>query len=188
MPLPPVSSIESDRLIVRPVGADDLGDLLDVNGDPQVTQFLPYATWQGLDDAAAWLERMQTLASAGTAQQLVVVRKQDRRVIGTVLLFRFDEGSARLEIGYVIGRAQWRQGFAREALVAAIGHAFDAMAVRRIEAEVNPANQASDALLRNIGFTHEGVLRQRWVAHGAAYDVNAYGLLASEWRQRLRGP
>jgi RimJ/RimL family protein N-acetyltransferase len=184
MPLPAIEVIESPHLALRPVQAGDLADLLEINGDPAVTQFLPYTTWQGLSDAAAWLERMHVLSAAGTAQQLVVVRKQDRKVIGTVLLFRFEETSARLELGYVIGRAHWRQGYAREALVAVIQHAFQKLSIRRVEAEVNPNNLASNALLRNLGFAHEGILRQRWVAKGVAYDVNVYGLLASEWWQR----
>jgi [ribosomal protein S5]-alanine N-acetyltransferase len=59
--------------------------------------------------------------------------------------------------------------------------------VRRIEAEVNPANTASNALLLGLGFTHEGTARQRWVAKGRAYNTNLYGLLADEWASASAG-
>ena len=49
-----------------------------------------------------------------------------------------------------------------------------------IEAEVNPANLASCALLRRVGFTLEGTLRQRWVAKGQAYDTHLFGWLATD--------
>src|SRR5687767_4883923 len=62
-----------------------------------------------------------------------------------------------------------------------LSHAFGAWGIRRLEAEVNPGNEASNRLLQSLGFTHEGLLRKRWVAKGAAYDVNVYGLLAEEW-------
>jgi [ribosomal protein S5]-alanine N-acetyltransferase len=75
----------------------------------------------------------------------------------------------------------WGQGLMREALTALISQAFGAYGLRRLEAEVNPANVASNALLRGLGFQHEGLLRKRWVAKGAAYDVNIYGLLGEEW-------
>ncbi|WP_418318945.1 GNAT family N-acetyltransferase [Piscinibacter sakaiensis] len=181
MPIPELDPIRTERLEIRPVRADDLPALLDVNGDAEVTRFLPYAAWNGLADAEAWLGRMDALAAAGTGRQLVMLRRQDNRVIGSVLLFRYEEAASRLELGYAVGRSHWRQGLAREALAAVLGAAFGPMAIRRVEAEVDPDNLASNALLLSLGFTLEGRLRQRWVAKGRAYDVNAYGLLASEW-------
>ena len=56
------------------------------------------------------------------------------------------------------------------------------MGLRRLEAEVNPANSASVKVLRALGFTQEGCLRKRWVAKGnAPYDTHFFGLLAEEW-------
>jgi RimJ/RimL family protein N-acetyltransferase len=95
MPLQPITQLLANRVAIRPVSGADLDDLFEINGDDAVTRFLPYATWRTAADASAWLERMEALAQAGGAQQLVVERNEDRKVIGTVLLFRFDEGSAR---------------------------------------------------------------------------------------------
>ena len=72
MPLPPVTRVEAQRLKLRPLAAADLPDLLEVNGDPEVTRFLPYETWQSLADAEAWLARMETMAASGTGQVLVL--------------------------------------------------------------------------------------------------------------------
>ena len=181
MPLPTPSPIASPRLMIRLVTAADLPGLFVVNGDAAVTQHLPYATWQTLADGEAWLVRMHTLGEAGSTLQFVVCDSASGQVLGSCLLFRFDEGSARAELGYVLGRAHWGHGLMFEALGALLGHAFSAMGLRRIEAEVNPANTASVRLLERLGFTCEGVLRKRWVANGVAYDVNVYGLLRGEW-------
>ena len=175
-------TVSAARIALRPVTEADIDDLLEINGDPEVTRYLPYATWGSREDGLAWLARMQALEATGTGRQLVVVRHADGKVIGTVLLFRFDPGSARLELGYVLGRAYWGQGLMREALEALCAHVFSAMSVRRLEAEVNPGNEASNALLRRIGFRLEGTLRKRWVGKGAAYDTNIYGFLAEEWQ------
>ena len=181
MPLPTIDTVVSPRITLREVHARDLPDLMEVNGDPEVTQFLPYVTWQSLADPSAWLERMQNLMATGSAKQLVIVRNADKKVIGTALLFKYEEGSNRLELGYALGRAYWQQGYATEALRALLANVFITMHVRRVEAEVNPNNIASNALLRSLGFTQEGYLRERWVAKGVTYGVNIYGLLASEW-------
>lgn len=181
MPLQPITSLAADRVTVRPVRQADLHDLLEINGDPATTRFLPYEAWTRLEDGAAWLDRMQALCASGTAQQLVIERNEDHKVIGTVLLFKFDAGSARLELGYVVGRAHWRRGYAREALRAVCQHAFGTLAIRRIEAEVNPLNAPSTGLLRSLGFVQEGLLRQRWVGKGVTYDTHIFGCLAHEW-------
>ncbi len=183
MPLPEFSTIRSERLRLRPVATADLPDLLAVNGDDEVTRFLPYASWRGLDDGHAWLARMEALQAEGSGRQLVIERSADGRVLGGVLLFRHDAASARVELGYVLGRAHWRCGYAREALGAVCRTAFAGLGIRRIEAEVNPENTASCRLLRALGFVHEGRLRQRWVGKdGRPYDTDLYGALASEWR------
>jgi len=184
MALPAFSPVNSHRLTVRPVHADDLPDLMAVNGDDEVTRYLPYTTWQTREDSTSWLARMQALADGGSAVQLVMQQRSDGQVIGTVLLFKWVEASARIELGYVLGRAHWRQGLAREAVQAVCGQAFGALGVRRIEAEVQPDNTASNALLRALGFVHEGTLRQRWVAKHSAYDTHIYGCLAAEWWAR----
>ena len=181
MPFPNITLVESPRLVVRAMESSDLPDLMEINGDPQVTRFLPYATWQSVQDGEAWMARMAALGASGTGQQLVVVRRVDARVIATVLLFKHDEGSRRVELGYVLGRSHWRQGLMREAIVAVCAHAFGVLGIRRIEAEVNPDNLASCALLVAVGFALEGRLRKRWVADGVAYDTNFYGCLAEDW-------
>jgi ribosomal-protein-alanine N-acetyltransferase len=181
MPLSPPGPIESARLITRIVETSDLPGLLRVNGDDEVTQFLPYATWRSPSDAQAWFDRMAGIQATGTALQFVIVEKESNTPVGTCLLFRYDEGSSRVELGYVLGRAHWGRGYMREALDSLLAHAFHGMGVRKVEAEVNPVNAASVRILENIGFTREGIARQRWVnARKEAYDVALYGLLKNE--------
>jgi [ribosomal protein S5]-alanine N-acetyltransferase len=177
--------IESPRLLLRIVEEGDLPALLKINGDDEVTRFLPYPTWQSLVDGQAWLARYRVLIMTSTAWQFVVIEKASASVIGTCLLFRHEPASARMELGYVLGRAHWGQGLMCEALTALISQTFTAYGLRRLEAEVNPDNRASDALLRRLGFTPEGLLRKRWAAKGAVYDVRLYGLLSDEWRPAL---
>lgn len=180
MSLPVPHVVETARMTIRAVAPVDLPDLMTVNGDPDVVQFLPYAAWDSLQDAEAWLGRMQALEAGGSGRQYVLVLRATGAAVGTLLLFRHDAGSARAELGYALARRCWGQGLMKEALAAFCAALFDAGTLRRLEAEVNPANLASNALLRSLGFVLEGRARQRWVAKGRAYDVNCYGLLRGE--------
>lgn len=174
-------TLDTPDLQLRRVHAGDLPALLAINGDAEVTRFLPYSPWRGLDDAVAWLARMQQLQDAGTGVQLVLQRRADAALLGTLLLFRVDEAQGRAEIGYVLGRPHWGQGWMLRAVQVTCAHAFGPLGLRRIEAEVQPANTPSAALLRKAGFTHEGTARQRWLGTGGApYDTLLFGRLASD--------
>ena len=116
MPLRLEHALETARLQIRPVTEGDLPALLAVNSDDAVTRYLPYASWRGIDDARAWYTRMIGLQQAGSALQLVIVERSSAIAIGSCLLFRLDEPSARAELGYVLGRAHWGRGYMHEAL------------------------------------------------------------------------
>lgn len=178
--------IETDRLVVRLIVPTDLSALLVINSDAETTRFLPYGTWKSPADAEAWFQRISKLQAVGNALQFVIVEKQTRQLIGACVLFRYDEASARAELGFVLGRAHLKQGFMREALTALIECAFRRLSLRRLEAEVDPANPASVRLLRDLGFTREGLLRQRYVTNGQTHDVEVHGMLSQEWPAACR--
>lgn len=186
--MPPNSSfvmpppLETARVRVRSVNGHDLPDLLVVNGDDEVTRYLPYATWATPADAQAWLARMQAAQASGSTLQWVVVDKASNAAIGACLLFQYDAASARAELGYVLGRPWWGKGLMQEALGALLDCGFGTLGLRRIEAEVDPRNLASGRLLKALGFTPEGILRQRWITKGVPCDVESFGLLRDEWR------
>jgi RimJ/RimL family protein N-acetyltransferase len=180
MPLQHHAPLRTRRLAIRRVERSDLPDLLIVNGDDAVTRYLPYATWRTLADGEAWFERMVALQAAGGTAQYVIELLDARRVIGSCLLFRHEAASARAEIGYVLGREHWGQGLMLEAMRGFVDHAFGPLALRRLEADVDPRNSASVRLLDRLGFAREGLLRQRWVTKGEVSDSALYGLLRGE--------
>jgi len=173
--------IDTARLRLRFVTEADLPDLLRINGVDEVTRYLPYATWQTLADAEAWYGRVLKRHEEGSAMQFVLADKASGTVVGTCLLFRFEPDNGAAEIGYALGRPHWGTGVMREGLNALIDHAFGPLALRRLEAHVDPRNLASHQLLLRLGFTHEGMLRQRWVMKGEVKDSNVYSLLRHEW-------
>ncbi len=175
-------TIETARLSLRPLGEADLDGLFAVHGDDEVTRFIPSATWTSREDATAWLVRNATMHAEGKARRWVIVEKDGERRVGDCMLFNFDEGSSRAELGFVIGRRDWGRGVMREAAEAVIATAFEALGLRRLEAFADPRNVGSDRLLRRLGFVHEGMLRQRSVMKGEVKDSNVYGLLRTEWR------
>jgi RimJ/RimL family protein N-acetyltransferase len=102
--------------------------------------------------------------------------------MGTCTLFHIDSGNMRAELGYCLASAYWSQGYMSEALTALITFSFGTLKLRRLEADVDPRNENSMRILDKLGFTREGLLRERWNVDGEIQDSAFLGLLAKEWR------
>lgn len=70
-------------------------------------------------------------------------------------------GDGALEIGYWVRASRAGSGFGTEAAAALTRVAFDVSGVERVEIRVDPANLASLAIPRKLGFVEEGTLRRR---------------------------
>lgn len=173
--------IASERVLVRLVAQSDLDAIFKVHSNEAVTRFLPYNTWQTMSDAHGWYERAKERHANQSAMQFVIVEKHSGAAIGTCLLFNFDTGSGRAEIGYSLGQDYWGAGYMQEALSALLGYAFGELGLRRLEAQIDPRNLSSGRLVTRMGFKKEGLLRQRSVMKGEVNDTDFYGLLRHEW-------
>ena len=182
MPFTSPALFETERLLVRLVEKEDIQQLFRINGDDKVTKFLPYDTWQSVEDGKLWYKKICKLHTTNSVLQFVIINKDSERVIGTCLLFNLQEDSRRAEIGYVLGSEFWHQGFAYEALTGLLCYAFEECVLHRLEAEIDPDNFASNKLISKLGFTQEGLLPQRGHSIGKFNDTNSYRLLSKEYK------
>jgi RimJ/RimL family protein N-acetyltransferase len=90
-------------------------------------------------------------------------------------------GARQLEIGYWIHKDYINQGLVTESTAALIKVAFELIHVHRLEIHCDPANVASAAIPRKLGFTHEGTLRQKTSFLDRWSDSMIWGLLESEY-------
>ena len=146
-------TVAAARVAVRPIREADLGPLMAVNGDDEVTRYLPYKTWQTQADARAWYDRMMGLQARGEAEQLVLVERANDVAIGTVLVFRFDEARENAELGYTLARSHWGRGYMFEALSALLD---GGSGLKSLNATVELGNAASLRLLERLGFVRTG--------------------------------
>lgn len=168
------------RLSLAPFQPEDLEDLKAVNSDPEVTKYLPYPTWHSQADADAWLARLEKRTVAREGLQFAIRLRESNHVIGNALLFGFNIEAEVAEIGYVIGRAYWGQGYVVEAMQPLVNFAFTTLGCHRLEAKLDVLNTGSARVLEKLGFTHEGTAREDWLKDGARGDTAFYGLLRRE--------
>lgn len=189
-PTPPPAVADADRLptLVAPrlqlrwIEPADLDDLYGVFSDPDVTRYWSHLAWSSPDEASIYLEAIHQGFQQGNLFQWGIALRGDDRIIGTTTLYDIDLAQGRAELGFALARDHWGRRYAREALTVLIGHAFGALGLRRVEADVDPRNLPSLRTLEALGFLREGYLRQRWQVGGELQDSVLMGLLASDWR------
>lgn len=133
-----------------------------------------------LSEAEELLREIGRLAASRTLFQWGLALRADDVIVGTCTLAWLDWTHRRAEIGYALRSSSWRRGCMGEALPALIDHAFGDLALRRLEADVDPRNEASLRLLDKLGFKREGYLRERYDVNGELQDTVLLGLLARE--------
>src|SRR5439155_18144352 len=96
---------------------------------------------------------------------------------------------------YWIGAPFARQGYMTEGLPLAIEYGFRRLSLHRIEANIQPRNVASIALVKRVGFRREGCSRRYLKIAGRWRDHERWAILAEDWlelrralRQRLAYP
>lgn len=172
--------LETPRLRLRPFTLEDVDDLFALGSDPEVMRYGSRPPWTLRAEAEA---RLQTFLTASPdAWQWVIAERATGRFLGNCALFNGVSAHARCEVGYSLARAEQGQGFASEAVRRILTHAFESLAMKRIEADVDPRNERSWRLLEKLGFRREGHLRERWRVGGEVQDAFLYGLLKSEFR------
>jgi ribosomal-protein-alanine N-acetyltransferase len=141
-------------VVVRPWSETDQACADQAAADARLAERL------GADDLSLAIARADTEEAVG----LVAVRQAPQEGVAGIVFW------VRPELR--------RRGLATRAVWLVTGHALDAMAVARLEAWVQPSDQAGAGVLRRCGFMREGLLRSFLVVDGLRVDVHVYSRLA----------
>lgn len=178
----PLPIIPAQRIRLRGLSRLDVDAIYEIFSDPAVMRY--WSTTPLPDKAAAetLTEEIIHDVNQGKMMKWGVALNSNDRVIGTVTLFNIDLENGRAEVGYALAQAYWRQGYINEALQVLFKFAFEVLRLRRLEADVDPRNQASIRTVERLGFQQEGFLRERWHVAGEIQDALFYGLLKRDFR------
>jgi len=179
-------TLDTPRLSLRFVRDSDADAIFRLFTDPEALQYWSFAPWSGREQAEENVRDTLAGYADGSVLTFAITLAGNGEMIGKCRLSKFSPQNRRCEIGYILDRAHWGNGYAREALAALVAHAFDALDMLRIEADVDPRNRASTILLERLHFVHEGHLRQRWIVAGEVCDTDFYGLLRQDWEAGLK--
>ncbi len=173
-------TLHGPRVRLRALRDEDAQGLLALFGDARVTRFWSRPPLTQREEAQALLERAHNEFAARTALEWAIAGEDDA-LIGSCKLFRIAPAHRRAELGYALHPDHWGRGVAGEAVRLALGWGFGTLELHRIDADIDPDNQASRSLLLRLGFQIEGRLRESFFVGDRVTDSEKLGLLARDW-------
>ena len=168
--------LETERLRLAPLERGDVDLIYPLMGDAEVMAFwdIPPIDDPDLLDA---LVASQVAANAqGEANYWSLRTLGEREFIGCCDLSGIDRWHRRGEIGFLLRRDAWGQGYGLEAMQAVVAYA-GAAGLRKLTARTHVGNRRSEQLLGKLGFTFEGRLHGHVERDGQRRDCNVFGLL-----------
>jgi ribosomal-protein-alanine N-acetyltransferase len=168
--------LETPRLRLTPLEADDARRLFPIMNDPEVM-----AHWDigEIDDPELVAEIVSSQIADmddGRAIHWSIRRLADDAFLGCCDLAAIDRWHRRAETGFILAREAWGQGYAAEAIRAVVSYAA-VSGVRKLAARTHLGNRRSENLLKSLGFEAEGLLRGHVLRDGERRDCQIFGLL-----------
>jgi len=149
-------TLETPRLILRPLTVEDAQAEFVWLSDPEVNRFMPYNLYTSVEEARRWL---LTVEACEDEYHFGFVRKEDGLLIGAGSIGPQGEQHASLpgawSFGYNLRRDCWNQGYATEAAKAMIKFAHETFGVRDFDANHAIANPASGRVMEHCGLTFD---------------------------------
>lgn len=145
-----IPSLVTERLLLRGWRSGDLDEFADMARDPEVMQFLG----EVVDRNQAW-RTMSMFAGHWMLRgygSWVVERKADGAVLGRAGLWQ-PEGWPGLEVGWMLARSAWGNGYALEAARAAVSWAWEHLDVDQLISLIDPDNVRSARVAERLGMT-----------------------------------
>lgn len=151
--------LETDRLILRRLSAEDAPFILQLLNEPSWLRFIGDIGVRTVEDARNYILRgpVEMYARRGFGLYLVEL-KEEGAPIGMCGLIKRDS-LEDVDIGFAFLPAFWGKGYAYEAASAVMEYGRSAFGLTRLVAITSPDNHASGKLLEKLGFNFERMIK-----------------------------
>lgn len=168
--------LETERMVVRDFTMDDAADLQEIFGDQW--------TMKNCEPAYDFEKTKRFLSEfcVGKHGAVAAVHKQNNKMIGYILFNEYEEDV--YEIGWILNRKFWRQGYAYESCKAVLDYAFTERKAHKVFAEAMDGEK-SVGLMKKLGMKREGIQRSQTRDNDRNWaDLYFYGMLDMDWRKQ----
>lgn len=176
-----IKTYETERLVLRPFTENDAEALFNNwASDDEVTKYLTWPTHSSVEESREYVNYCIQQYSTSSCYQWGIELKSTHELIGNISVVSLIEELECMELGWVIGRKYWGNGYMPEAATKVIDVLFDEVGVNCVYAEHDVNNPKSGRVMQKIGMKFEGVLRQFGKNNQGIVDIARYSIVKSE--------
>jgi len=171
--------LKTERLYLRPMSEEDAQFIVDMRNNSKILNSLFSYRMITVEEHLNWYKNN---FNNDNRIDLMVCKKDDNKLIGTVNLANIDYKNQKAEFGIMIAESFWNKGYAYESSQIFIDYSFNQFNLNKIYLEVLKENDAAINLYQKLGFREEGILRENIFKNGKFKDV----LIMSSFRDDLK--
>ena len=173
--------IETPRLILRPLNENDWKLFKGLHQSSEVIKYVsdPFTESAIKDRFDARLGGWKKTANQWLT--LTIIEKATEKKIGVTGFYPEWEPYQQAELGFLLSPEFQGKGFGKESTIAVIEYAFDQCNFHKVIATVTEGNTPSFNLLKALGFSHEGTIRDNFKLGGHWRNDLKLGLLNHEY-------
>jgi ribosomal-protein-alanine N-acetyltransferase len=147
-----VLHIETPRLLLRPMRVSDAEEMFgNWACDPEVTKYLSWEPHANVEMTRKVIAMWESELADPLCIRFGIEWKENHQVIGTIDVVRYIDEQP--EIGYCLSRQYWRRGIMTEAVEAVMAR-LKILGFKKVYISANVDNEASNGLIKKLGFTY----------------------------------
>lgn len=176
------NKLETNRLILRKISIGDSNDLFEYFSDQEVHEHLATMPYKSIANVEKFIVSIQEKYKHGELA-LTIELKEQKKVIGTIYL-PINHSEERGEIGFVLNKKYWGQGFILEATRKLVEFGFNILQLNRIQATCKAENKRCQRVLQKLHMHHEGTLkkyRKDFKFPNTFIDAQMWGILQEDF-------
>ncbi|POY37521.1 N-acetyltransferase [Solitalea longa] len=169
--------LTTKRLRLRQAQTKDTDKLFELRSHPYVLKYLDRVPPKSTDEIRELIKQIKKIYSSNDGINWVITIIGNDEIVGTIGFWKIQKEHHRAEIGYMLHPDFWRTGIMSEALDCVLAYGFNQLNFHSVEANVNPANNASINLLKKLNFIQEAYFKENYYANGKFLDSVILSLL-----------
>ena len=178
-----IPTLHAERISLRAMHPIDAEDMFDYSSREDVTKYLLWSPHASVAYTRDYLRYVHNRYPLGDFYDWAIIEHESRKMIGTCGFTNIYPSNNSAEIGYVLNPDFHRRGFGSEAVKRVLKFGFEELSLNRIEARFMQGNEASLALMRSVGMTFEGYMRDLIFVKGSYRTVGVSSILRSEYEE-----
>lgn len=151
-----LKTIETERLILRPLENKDAARLFLLDSNPEVMKYIGMPTLSKVEESEKVIQMIQSQYDAFGVGRFAVIEKSSNLLIGwSGLKFNTEivnDHQNFYELGYRLLPEFWGKGYAQESSKAFLKAGFEELQLEIIYAYAHSENVASVSALKKLGF------------------------------------